>query len=75
MKVWRATLMIVGSVCFGAFLIWAIVVDRTYRSVGDPPAGLVVLMVVAIGTLACAAIVWRIEERRNVRDWFKNFTE
>jgi hypothetical protein len=67
--------MIVGLALFAAFLIWGIWVDRTYRSVGDPPAGLVILMVVAIGTLACAAVVWRIEERRNVRDWFKNFTE
>jgi hypothetical protein len=75
MKVWRSALMIVGSVLLGAFLIWALFVDRTYRSLGDPPAGLVVLMVVALGSLACAAIMWRIEARRNVRDWFKNFTE
>jgi hypothetical protein len=75
MKVWRAALIIAGSVLFGAFLIWAILVDRTYRSVEDAPIGLVVLMLVAIGTLACAAIVWRIEARRDVRDWFKNFSD
>jgi len=75
MKVWRAALMIAGSVLFGAFLIWAIVVDRTYRSVEDAPVGLVVLMLVAVGTLMIAAIVWRIEERRNVRDWFKNLSD
>ena len=40
MKAWRAALMIVGSVLFGTFLVWAIVVDRTYRSLDDPPVGL-----------------------------------
>ena len=75
MRVWRSALMIVGSVLLGAFLIWAIFVDRTYKSLDDPPVGLIVVMVVALGSLACAAIMWRIEARRNLRDWFKNFTE
>jgi hypothetical protein len=75
MRLWRSVLMIVGCALFGAFLIWAIVVDRTYKSVEDAPAGLVVLMLAAVATLVCAAIVWRIEARRDVRNWFKNFSE
>jgi hypothetical protein len=72
-------LLLVGVLLFGASLVWAIMTGHGNWAASDgddPPAALVILFLVSVGTLLLGAFFrYAIVERRNDRDWFKKYKE